>query len=83
MITLGIIIYFVVMFIVFFLLYYKSLKPSFNGKTYNSSEAPDSAFVAALWPFFLLIAIVISPFWLLSKIAKKLKKVNNPQNVNL
>ncbi len=83
MITLGIIIYFVVMFIVFFLLYYKSLKPSFNGKTYNSRDAPDSAVVAARWPFFLLIAIVISPFWLLSKIAKKLKKVNNPQNVNL
>ena len=84
MITFFITLYVIGIFVAFFYVYYKNLKLSFNDKYYYHTDIePEMVFIPLFWPIFLVILIVISPFKLLCRLAEKLKKVNNPININL
>ena len=83
MITFFITLYVIGIFVAFFCVYYNNLKLSRNGKYYHSDIEPDMVIIPAFWPLALVVLIVILPFKLLCRLAEKLKKVNNPQNVNL
>ncbi len=83
MTTFFITLYVIGLFVAFFYVYYKNLKLSRNGKYYHTDIEPDMIIIPIIWPLALVALIVILPFKLLCRLAEKLKKVNNPQNVNL
>jgi heme/copper-type cytochrome/quinol oxidase subunit 2 len=83
MTTFFITIYVIGIFVAFICVYYKNLKLSRNGKNYYADIEPDMVIIPIFWPIALVVLIVILPFKLLCRLAEKLKKVNNPQNVNL